>query len=176
MMEMTAEIPKAAKNLFETLLQQVKSPYNLIRYKALQIIRSMGLVCIEEPFIQKVLDTIPEMVEKAKLQFGVSYGDEEAEKRDISVAGMTKEFLQKALHRYLISSAQSIETSKILQTKNIFGYDDRARIEAQIARKAKDKKPKSKCRQEFDFAKHINFIFRANARRVQQARRGSRHI
>ena len=143
MMEMTAEIPQAAKSLFETLLQQVKSPYNLIRYKAIQIIRSMGLVCIEEPFIQNLLDMIPEMVDKAKMQFGVSYGDEIAEKRDISVAGMTKELLQKVLQRYLISSAQSIETSKILQTKNIFGKDDKARIEAQIARKAKEKKPKS---------------------------------
>ena len=143
MIEMTAEIPGAAKDLFQTLLLQINSPYNLIRLKSIQLLRSMGLTCIEEPFIKTALESIPKKIEEAKVQFDVPNG-ENIETRELSLAGMTKVFLQRALHRYLISSALSIDTSKILQTKNVFGKDDKARIEAEIIRRSKDKKLKSK--------------------------------
>lgn len=118
------------------LLPLCNSMYNTLREKTIQVLRSMGATCIEDPFIMRLLDKLPEMVEKAKSEFGVTYGDV-AEKRDTSLKGITIEFLQTALHRFLIKGSRSIDTSKVVQILDIYGKEDKGKLELRISKQKK---------------------------------------
>ncbi|KAJ3270544.1 hypothetical protein HDV01_007747 [Terramyces sp. JEL0728] len=119
-------------NLFIALLPHTLSLYDSLKFKCLQYFRSVGVTCIEVPFIKKKLEDILDefkVIEMNNTVFGTGKGEDPLRK-------LLVEFLQENLKNYLMNSASDQHTASTIQKLSIFGEE----IELADGRKKKKKK------------------------------------
>jgi hypothetical protein len=122
MIDMALELDNK-EELFISLVPLTVCGYAPLRNRAVHLIRSMGVNCIEEPYMMKQIDSILKEEREQSTQLQVVY--EGAESREMSMMmGLTREFLQGNLYRYLMASCKLPEIYKILQSLTIWGKED----------------------------------------------------
>ncbi|KAJ3360937.1 hypothetical protein HDU91_004193, partial [Kappamyces sp. JEL0680] len=140
MIEMLLEMPEGLPDLFLALLPLTLSMYNNLKQRALQILRSMGAGCIQDPFIVLQLEQLVTTLHDADTELQVTYSNEEP--RDTSTMGLIRECIHTMLYRFLMATARSLDIVHAMAPLSVFGKTDRAK-EAAIA-EASGRKKKGK--------------------------------
>ncbi|EGF83605.1 hypothetical protein BATDEDRAFT_22437 [Batrachochytrium dendrobatidis JAM81] len=126
--------------LIPTLLMYTTCMYDALRFKAIQLLRGMGVMCIEEPPLMENLTRIFEQASDTECTLESS-ASQQNPAGACDVRTMIVEFLRENLKHFLVKSTPSIEMSKKLQALSIYGLEEKKRLEERVVRQKSKKKP-----------------------------------
>ncbi|KAI8929086.1 hypothetical protein BC831DRAFT_445429 [Entophlyctis helioformis] len=145
MIDSLLELNPNNPEIVPTLLLYSDSMYDQLKFKAIQVLRSMGAPCIETQHITAALKKLFDQAAESELsrRMGMTPstdGDNPSQAGDLRT--LIVEFLRENLRSYLSDTCRDKEMSKKLRLLSIYGLEERKRATERKERAAKQQKKK----------------------------------
>ncbi|KAI8906284.1 hypothetical protein EDD86DRAFT_193003, partial [Gorgonomyces haynaldii] len=130
-MDLLGELCPDFGELVPSILPYIESFYNSLKFKAMQILQSMGMPMIDHDWMHDKIHDLIESCQQAKIE---SMTD--PEKKDwADIRFTTVHFLRTQLHEFLCQTAPTKDLTRKIQQLTIFGIDDKKKVMKKMERK-----------------------------------------